>query len=134
MAVALVDDIAARIARGRAGSCHRVPSPQGIDCIVAEKNNGGEMVEQVIRQIDRTVPVRFVGQPGQADQGAADCGCLRATPRASCRELPALEDEMCLWVPGDPSPNRLDAMVWCGTYLMVDATGPITSGANPFYS
>ena len=48
--------------------------------------------------------------------------------------FPALEDEMCLWVPGDPSPNRLDALVWCGTYLMVDATGPITSGANPFYS
>lgn len=105
------------------------------DCIVAEKNNGGEMVEQVIRQIDRTVPVRLVW----ASRGKQ----TRAQPIAVVYEqhrghhvgsFPALEDEMCLWVPGDPSPNRLDAMVWCGTYLMVDATGPITSGANPFYS
>jgi hypothetical protein len=31
----------------------------------------------------------------------------------------ALEDEMCLWVPGDPSPNRMDALVWALTELML---------------
>jgi phage terminase large subunit-like protein len=29
-----------------------------------------------------------------------------------------LEDEMCLWLPGDKSPNRMDALVWCFTELM----------------
>jgi phage terminase large subunit-like protein len=33
--------------------------------------------------------------------------------------FPALEDELCLWTPGDPSPNRLDAMVWAGYWLIV---------------
>ena len=31
----------------------------------------------------------------------------------------ALEDEMCLWLPGDPSPNRMDALVWALTELML---------------
>ena len=31
----------------------------------------------------------------------------------------ALEDEMCIWVPGDPSPNRMDALVWALTELML---------------
>ncbi|MGD0277550.1 MAG: hypothetical protein ABSB79_16165, partial [Syntrophales bacterium] len=30
-----------------------------------------------------------------------------------------LEDEMCLWIPGDPSPNRMDAMVWAFTELIL---------------
>jgi phage terminase large subunit-like protein len=32
--------------------------------------------------------------------------------------FPMLEDEMCLWVPGDKSPNRMDAKVWADTELM----------------
>ena len=32
----------------------------------------------------------------------------------------ALEDEMCLWLPGDPSPNRMDALVWALTDLMLE--------------
>jgi phage terminase large subunit-like protein len=30
-----------------------------------------------------------------------------------------LENEMCLWVPGDPSPNRMDALVWALSELML---------------
>jgi hypothetical protein len=30
-----------------------------------------------------------------------------------------LEDEMCLWIPGDHSPNRMDAMVWAFSELML---------------
>jgi phage terminase large subunit-like protein len=33
-------------------------------------------------------------------------------------DFPELEDEMCLWIPGDKSPNRLDAKVWMNTELM----------------
>ncbi len=89
------------------------------DCIVAESNNGGEMVASVIHQVDPTVPVRLVS----ASRGKQ----TRAQPIAAIYEqarghhvgaFPALEDEMCLWVPGDPSPNRMDALVWANTYLM----------------
>jgi phage terminase large subunit-like protein len=105
------------------------------DCIVAESNNGGEMVASVIRQVDAKVPVRLV----HASRGKQ----TRAQPVAVIYEqgrghmvgsFPAMEDELCLWVPGDPSPNRLDALVWCGTYLMVDDTGPALVTENPFYA
>lgn len=87
--------------------------------IVAEKNNGGEMVEAVIKQVDPNVPVKLV----HASRGKA----TRAEPVAAIAEqgrdhhvgnFPALEDELCLWMPGDSSPNRLDAKVWAITELL----------------
>lgn len=90
--------------------------------IVAEKNNGGEMVEAVIKQVDPDVPVRLV----HASRGKA----TRAEPVAAISEqgrdhhvgsFPALEDELCLWMPGDASPNRLDAKVWAITELLGSA-------------
>jgi hypothetical protein len=98
------------------------------DCIVAEVNNGGEMVASVIKQAvinarreDYSigeVPVKLVW----ASRGKA----TRAEPISAISEngrdhhvghFPALEDELCLWVPGDKSPNRLDAKVWAMTEL-----------------
>jgi len=98
------------------------------DCIVAEKNNGGEMVQSVIkqavinaRQNDPTignVPVKLVW----ASRGKA----TRAEPISAIAEkgrdhhvgtFPVLEDELCMWTPGDASPNRLDAKVWAYTEL-----------------
>jgi phage terminase large subunit-like protein len=89
------------------------------DCIVAESNNGGEMVSLTIKTVDPSVKVKLV----HASRGKL----TRAEPIASIYEhgrghhvgsFPQLEDEMCLWMPGDPSPNRMDAMVWCLTELM----------------
>ena len=89
------------------------------DMIVAEKNNGGEMVEAVIKQVDPKVRVKLVW----ASRGKA----TRAEPISAMSEqgrdhhagsFPALEDELCLWIPGDPSPNRMDAKVWAYTELM----------------
>jgi hypothetical protein len=91
----------------------------GADCIVAESNNGGEMVSETIKTVDKDVKVKLV----HASRGKL----IRAEPIASIYEhgrghhvgnYPQLEDEMCLWMPGDPSPNRMDAMVWCFTELM----------------
>jgi phage terminase large subunit-like protein len=102
------------------------------DCIVAEKNNGGEMVEAVIKQVDPSVRVKLVW----ASRGKA----TRAEPISAISEqgrdhhvgsFPTLEDELCLWIPGDDSPNRLDAKVWAMTELEV--TGQATSIDNPFY-
>ena len=87
--------------------------------IVAEKNQGGEMVELTIHQADADVPVKLV----HASRGKI----VRAEPVAAKYEkgfvhhvgpFPALEDELCLYLPGDPSPNRLDALVWAMTELM----------------
>lgn len=90
----------------------------GADRIVAEQNNGGEMVKLTILTVDPDVPVKLV----HASRGKA----TRAEPVAAMYEhgrghhvgcFSALEDEMCLWMPGDPSPNRMDALVWGFTEL-----------------
>jgi phage terminase large subunit-like protein len=104
----------------------------GADYIVAEKNNGGEMVSTVINQIDPDIRVRLVW----ASRGKQ----TRAEPVSTMFEkgyghivgnLYALEDELCLWVPGDPSPNRLDAMVWAATDLVLQYREAGTFGRNP---
>jgi hypothetical protein len=88
--------------------------------IVAEKNNGGEMVALTIGTVktQRKVPIEMV----HASRGKS----TRAEPIAAVYEkghghhvgkFDALEDEMCLWMPGDPSPNRMDALVWAATSL-----------------
>ncbi len=78
------------------------------------------MIALVIKQVDPNVPVRLVN--------ASRDKHTRAEPVAAQYEqgrihhvgsFPALEDEMCLWIPGDPSPNRMDALVWALTELML---------------
>lgn len=86
--------------------------------IVAESNQGGEMVAQTIHSVDRDIPVKLVF----ASRGKA----TRAEPISALYErgvvhhaghFYALEDEMCMWMPGDKSPNRMDALVWALTEL-----------------
>lgn len=90
------------------------------DRLVAEVNNGGEMVELTIRTVDKAVAYRAV----HASRGKA----TRAEPVAALYEqgkihhigvFPKLEDEMTSWTPGAPSPNRMDALVWALTELML---------------
>ncbi len=88
------------------------------DRIIAEANNGGEMVEAVIRAVDRNVPLTLV----RASRGKR----VRAEPVAALYDqnrvhhvgrLDILEDQMCLFSgetgrsAGD-SPDRVDALVW----------------------
>jgi phage terminase large subunit-like protein len=102
------------------------------DCIVAESNQGVEMVELTIKQADPHVPVKLV----HASRGKQ----TRAEPIAAICEkgldhhvgiFTQLEDEMCLWLPGDASPNRMDAKVWAYTELM--SGGKVEYGENPLY-
>jgi phage terminase large subunit-like protein len=99
------------------------------DRVVVEINQGGELVETVIRQIDRSVPVRTV----RAMRGK----WLRAEPVAALYEqgrvshvgaLPELEDEMSDFGPdglsGGASPDRVDALVWALTDLMLRGAEP----------
>lgn len=93
------------------------------DRIVAEVNNGGEMVAATLRMIDPAAPVRTV----HASRGKA----VRAEPVAALYEqgrvshvgpLAMLEDQMTTWDPGvsRKSPDRMDALVWALTDLAVD--------------
>ncbi len=90
------------------------------DRIVAESNNGGEMVELVIRQVDPNVPVTLVTASRDKHTRAEPIAALYEQGRIHhVGNFNELEDEMCLWVPGDPSPNRMDALVWALTDLML---------------
>ncbi len=92
------------------------------DRIIGEVNNGGEMIESVLRTIDKTISYKSV----HASRGKA----ARAEPIAALYErgkvyhvggLNDLEDQLCNWEPlgGDRSPDRLDADVWALTELMI---------------
>ena len=97
----------------------------GADRLVAEVNQGGDLVAAMIRQIDPLVPLRTV----TASRGKA----ARAEPVAALYEqgrvhhlrgLGRLEDQMCRisarGYEGAGSPDRLDALVWALTELMID--------------
>jgi len=90
------------------------------DRVIAEVNNGGEMVEANIRTVDPNVAYTAV----HASRGKA----IRAEPIASLYEqgkvhhvgeFAKLEDQMCDWSPYEDakSPDRLDALVWALTEL-----------------
>lgn len=88
------------------------------DKIVAEKNNGGEMVQTTIEQIDRNVPIELVHASRGKHTRAAPVSAIYEKGRGHhVGNFEALEDEMCLWIPGNPSPNRMDALVWAITDL-----------------
>ncbi len=91
------------------------------DRIVVETNQGGEMVREIVRGVDPSAPVREV----HATRGKR----LRAEPVAALYEqglvrhvatFPKLEDQMTSFTgEGAKSPDRLDALVWALTDLML---------------
>lgn len=94
------------------------------DRIVGEVNYGGDMVASTIHQAATAMRKVIAFAAVHASRGKA----VRAEPIVAMFEqgrahlvgsLPALEDELCMWVPGvtQQSPNRLDAMVWAATDL-----------------
>lgn len=95
------------------------------DSIIAEANQGGDMVQATIAQVDPRVPVRLV----HASRGKA----VRAEPVAALYEqgrikhlrqagLDELERQMTSWAPGSmaKSPDRMDALVWAFWSLFVE--------------
>ncbi|GAA6207828.1 terminase family protein [Cognatishimia sp. WU-CL00825] len=97
------------------------------DRLVAEVNQGGDMVQSIVAQVDGTVPYKAV----RASRGKV----ARAEPVAALyeqgrvkhmRHLGALEDQMCLMslrgYEGQGSPDRVDALVWAVHELILEPT------------
>ncbi len=108
-----------------AGAAVAAARRHGAERIVAEVNQGGAMVEAILRQIDPQLPYK----PLRASRGKA----ARAEPVAALYEqgrvrhlrgLGALEDQMCLMTvrgfDGQGSPDRVDALVWALTEAMIE--------------
>ena len=108
--------------------------------VVAEVNNGGAMVADVLRQSDANLPVRSV----TATRGKY----LRAEPVAAAYErgvvhhvgiFPKLEDQLCALTPdfdsrsAGHSPDRADALVWAIADL-INLDGSKVSGMVEFYA
>lgn len=97
------------------------------DLIVGETNNGGDLIETVLRTIDINIPYKKI----HASRGKI----TRAEPISSLYEqgkvhhvgkFDDMEDEMCTYTAEtSESPNRMDALVWAITELMDDAYGEI---------
>ena len=98
------------------------------DRMIGEVNNGGDMIENVLRNIDNNVSYKAV----RASKGKV----VRAEPVAALYEqrrvshvgsFPMLEDQMVIFtsdydrVRMKYSPDRMDALVWAMTELAVEA-------------
>ena len=103
---------------------HRVRA----DALVVETNQGGEMAAAVLRECDAGVPVT----PVRATRGkflrAEPVSLLYAQGRVHhVGALAALEDELCDFGPdglsNGASPDRLDALVWAVTHLLLAPRG-----------
>jgi predicted phage terminase large subunit-like protein len=101
------------------------------DRIIVEVNQGGDMVASVLKATGARLPLREV----RASRGKY----TRAEPVAAMYEQGKihhvgvhghLEDQLCSWVPGEKSPDRLDALVWALTHLMLGEGGGVTVGPN----
>ena len=108
-----------------------VAKPQA-NVVVAEKNFGGDMVGHTLQTAAQALGQALYFKDVSASRGKA----VRAEPVAALFEQgrghivgsqPRLEDELCLWLPGSTgnSPNRMDAMVWAATELMLGAEAKI---------
>jgi len=97
----------------------------GADRLVAEVNQGGDMVAQVIRQVDPLVPVKAVhARRGKVTRAEPVAALYEQGRVHHLRGLGTLEDQMCAMTArgyeGRGSPDRVDALVWALTELMIE--------------
>ena len=100
------------------------------DRVIAEANQGGAMVESVLRAAEQRLPVKLVhasrGKAARAEPVAALYEAGRVAHRGA---FPELEDEMCGLLAGGGyvgpgrSPDRADALVWAMSELMLGKMG-----------
>jgi predicted phage terminase large subunit-like protein len=119
----LQDGSGRRTPEGWANEALRLHALHKADRIVAEVNNGGDMIEAVLRHKGKGQLFKYRGV--RASRGKR----TRAEPIAALYEqgkvshvgrFDALEEQLTTWdaSDGSPSPDRLDALVWALTDLM----------------
>ena len=123
----ILEDLSAKMSP--AETCQRAVNAfdlWGADRIVAEANNGGDWIEMGLRQVKYNVPYKKLhasrGKQARAEPVAALYEQNRVCHSGVFNQM---EDELCSWEPntGMPSPNRLDALVWAVTELMITKSG-----------
>lgn len=94
--------------------------------VIAEANQGGAMVESVLRAADCNMPIRLVHASRGKSARAEPIAALFESGRAKLSgNFPELEDQLCGMMTGGEylgpgrSPDRADAMVWALTELML---------------
>lgn len=121
----------------------------GAAYVIAEVNFGGDMVKAVIHAVDPTINVKVVRATRSKTKRAEPVATLYSHDPARVHhvgDFGTLESQMTTWVPPDspdapksqPSPDRMDALVWAVSHLlppagvvMGSATAPTGSGAAP---
>jgi phage terminase large subunit-like protein len=104
------------------------------DLIIGEVNNGGDMIESVIRHVQGGQNVAYKtirATKGKHPRAEPVSNLYHQGKAHQVGHFANLEDELCTWVPGNESPNRLDAMVWAYTELMLGGVKELSAGLNP---
>jgi phage terminase large subunit-like protein len=99
----------------------------GAHAIVAEANQGGDMVRSVLNAAAPDAHVRLVHASYGKRARAEPIAALYAQGRVKhAAAFPALEDEMCVFGADGfrQSPDRVDALVWALTDLLLGGSGP----------
>ncbi|TFW14089.1 DNA-packaging protein [Brevundimonas intermedia] len=106
---------------GWAGAVCQAARDYGAHEVVAEGNQGGDMVRAVLRTNDCPAPVEMVHASRSKAARAEPVALLYEQGRVvHCEAFPALEEEMlALGCEGGPSPDRADALVWAVSRLML---------------
>ncbi|MEM9054175.1 MAG: terminase family protein [Pseudomonadota bacterium] len=95
----------------------------GASSLVVEANQGGEMVRSVLESVGCTLPIRLVyARLGKQARAAPVAALYGQHAIAHVGTLSALEDEMCRFGAEGfvGSPDRVDALVWAVTVLMLE--------------
>jgi phage terminase large subunit-like protein len=97
------------------------------DHVTPEVNNGGDMVSNTIRTVRKTIPINPVwasrGKVTRAEPVSALYEQGKVHHVGLAESFEQLENQMTTWVPGMASPDRMDALVWAITDLMLDTQG-----------
>lgn len=89
------------------------------DEVIVEANNGGDYLPALLRTVDPTIPCRTVhAARGKRTRAEPIHGLYEQGRVHHVGIHPALEEQLCSWVPGMASPDRLDALVWAVTALV----------------
>lgn len=99
------------------------------DRIIAEVNNGGDMVESIIRAMDASVPFKKVhASRGKVTRAEPVAALYELGKISHCGEFSQLEDQMCAMTidfdrtASGYSPDRVDALVWAATEAFPNLT------------